>query len=70
MAFEPYRKTVCYACHWDADRDEGREVAAGMRPWARPLAFWVGYFRWKPLSDAEAVLAQAAWECRCGKTAG
>jgi hypothetical protein len=60
-ASEPQRRTICYGCHWDAERDEAREVAAGMRPWARPLSFWVSYFGWKALSDAEAAIEQAKW---------
>lgn len=66
--FEPQR-TVCGRCRWDAARDEGREVAAGMRPWARPLSFWVGYFGWKALPDAEAAIEQSRWERRCAQTA-
>src|SRR5215471_19525298 len=63
-AFEPLRKIVCYGCQWDVQRDERLEVAAGMRPWARPLSFWAGYFGWKALSDAEAAMEQAKWERR------
>src|SRR5262245_8833979 len=46
IAAEPMRKTVCCRCCWDAERDEG-EGAAEMRPWARLLSFWVGYFGWR-----------------------
>lgn len=46
-------KTVCGDCVWRSDRDERREVEAGMRPWARPLSFWVSFFKQRPMSDAE-----------------
>jgi len=58
---------VCGRCRWDVPRDEAREVAAGMRPWARPLSFWVGYFGWKALPDAEAAIEQDRWEMAAGR---
>lgn len=30
-------KTVCQHCVYNADRDEARELAAGMGPWTRAL---------------------------------
>jgi hypothetical protein len=49
LASERGRRVVCYGCAWRRDRDEAREIAAGMKPWARPLSFWVGFFGWRPV---------------------
>ena len=62
ISSEPDRKTVCYGCQWSAGRDEAKENAAGMRPWARPLSFWVRFFGWQALPDAEAAIEQAKWD--------
>ena len=62
ISHEPDRKSVCYGCQWSADKDERREIAAGMRPWARPLSFWVRFFGWQALPDAEAAIEQAKWD--------
>lgn len=56
------RKTVCGNCSLAKHRDEASEVAAGLRPWARPLSFWVGFFGQKALPAAEAAEAQARWD--------
>lgn len=42
------KATVCSTCVWSSERDEAREIAAGMGPWSRPLSFWVGFFHQHP----------------------
>jgi hypothetical protein len=57
--------TVCGRCVWSGERDERREVEAGVssgRPWMRPLSFWTGFFGMTPMPDAEAAVAQAKWD--------
>ncbi len=56
------RATVCGVCEHKSCRDEAREIAVGMRPWARPLTFWVGFFGQKPAGDGLALAAQRAWD--------
>jgi hypothetical protein len=58
----PGRKTVCGRCVWAPERSEARELAAGMRPWARPLSFWVHFFGQTPVDDETAAHAQAKWD--------
>jgi hypothetical protein len=58
----PGRKTVCGACCHRSDRSEARELASGMRPWMRPLSFWVHFFGQTPVDDTVAAGAQAAWD--------
>lgn len=54
------RFVVCSACQFREERDEAREVQAGMQPWLRPQPL-LGYFG-TPMPDAEARKAQAAWD--------
>lgn len=57
--------TVCGDCQYRPERDERREVEAGVsggRPWARPLSFWVGFFGHSAMPDPEAAVAQAKWD--------
>lgn len=45
-AHDRERFIVCGDCRWGSHRDEAREVAAGMGPWAKPqseLAKWLGH---------------------------
>lgn len=51
--------TVCGNCQFSA-RDEAREVAAGLRPWARPVRPLLLFLGQKPMPDAAA--AQAKWD--------
>jgi hypothetical protein len=55
------RSTVCLNCQWEPFRDEAREVAAGMRPWARPLHFFCAG---TSMPDELAVQCQAKWDAK------
>lgn len=41
--------TVCNAHLWSSDRDEAREIAAGMGPWATPLSVLTLFLGMKPV---------------------
>lgn len=56
------KATVCGKCVWSSGRDEAREIRVGMRPWMRPLSFWVSFFGQRPAADELYVAAQEAWD--------
>lgn len=53
----PNRKIVCWRCIYRSDREEAREIAAGMRPWARPYGFGVRFLSQKPLESSGVATA-------------
>ncbi len=57
----PAHEVVCSDCTL-LPRDEAREIAAGMSPWARPLRASVGLTRSTPAPDALYRMAKGAWD--------
>ncbi len=53
--------TVCSFCRYSDFRDEGKEVSAGMRPWARPIPAFSVSPRAVMMGDRDWVDAQDAW---------
>jgi len=62
LRFHQQPISVCGSCAHKPERDEAREVAAGLRPWARPLYWTVGFLGQRAMPDAEASAVQAEWD--------
>lgn len=54
--------TVCYKCRYLDTRDESREVAAGMRVWARPIPAFSVSPRATMMGDRDWADAREAWD--------
>ncbi len=59
----PAHQVVCSGCAL-LPRNEAREIAAGMGPWARPLRASVGLTRSTPAPDPLYHAAKDAWDQR------
>lgn len=53
--------TVCCDCRYSDTRDESREVAAGMRPWSRPLPPYSTSAKATLMGDRDWADAAEAW---------